>query len=30
MLLHWACDRGHDDIVQFLLEGKADVNSQVK
>nr|XP_033772679.1 acyl-CoA-binding domain-containing protein 6 [Geotrypetes seraphini] len=27
-LLHWACDRGHKDLVWVLLQHKADVNSQ--
>ncbi|XP_029474410.1 acyl-CoA-binding domain-containing protein 6 [Rhinatrema bivittatum] len=27
-LLHWACDRGHKDLVLVLLQHKADVNSQ--
>ncbi|XP_062515619.1 acyl-CoA-binding domain-containing protein 6-like [Corticium candelabrum] len=25
-LLHWACDRGHVDIVRLLLDYKANVN----
>ncbi|XP_072294776.1 acyl-CoA-binding domain-containing protein 6 [Eucyclogobius newberryi] len=27
-LLHWACDRGHKELVSVLLEHKADINSQ--
>lgn len=27
-LLHWACDRGHKDLVSVLLQHKADINSQ--
>ncbi|XP_010172354.1 acyl-CoA-binding domain-containing protein 6 [Antrostomus carolinensis] len=27
-LLHWACDRGHKELVSVLLEHAADVNSQ--
>ncbi|KAL2089644.1 hypothetical protein ACEWY4_014332 [Coilia grayii] len=27
-LLHWACDRGHKDLVSVLLSNKADINSQ--
>ncbi|XP_063747236.1 acyl-CoA-binding domain-containing protein 6 isoform X2 [Eleginops maclovinus] len=27
-LLHWACDRGHKDLVSALLQHKADINSQ--
>uniref|UniRef100_A0A8C6WKX1 Acyl-CoA-binding domain-containing protein 6 n=1 Tax=Neogobius melanostomus TaxID=47308 RepID=A0A8C6WKX1_9GOBI len=27
-LLHWACDRGHKDLVSLLLQHKADINSQ--
>ncbi|XP_034035570.1 acyl-CoA-binding domain-containing protein 6 [Thalassophryne amazonica] len=27
-LLHWACDRGHKDLVSLLLQNKADINSQ--
>uniref|UniRef100_A0AAV2L2Y9 Acyl-CoA-binding domain-containing protein 6 n=1 Tax=Knipowitschia caucasica TaxID=637954 RepID=A0AAV2L2Y9_KNICA len=27
-LLHWACDRGHKELVSLLLEHKADINSQ--
>lgn len=25
-LLHWACDRGHPSIVQFLLSNQANIN----
>ncbi|EDO35810.1 predicted protein [Nematostella vectensis] len=25
-LLHWACDRGHDCVVDFLIKNNADVN----
>lgn len=25
-LLHWACDRGHTDIVRLLISCQADVN----
>uniref|UniRef100_A0A8B9QLY7 Acyl-CoA-binding domain-containing protein 6 n=1 Tax=Apteryx owenii TaxID=8824 RepID=A0A8B9QLY7_APTOW len=28
-LLHWACDRGHKELVSVLLQHAADVNSQV-
>uniref|UniRef100_A0A8C8RCK5 Acyl-CoA-binding domain-containing protein 6 n=1 Tax=Pelusios castaneus TaxID=367368 RepID=A0A8C8RCK5_9SAUR len=28
-LLHWACDRGHKNLVSVLLQHAADVNSQV-
>lgn len=28
-LLHWACDRGHKELVSLLLQHKADINSQV-
>uniref|UniRef100_A0AAY5K8V4 Acyl-CoA-binding domain-containing protein 6 n=1 Tax=Esox lucius TaxID=8010 RepID=A0AAY5K8V4_ESOLU len=28
-LLHWACDRGHKDLVSVLLQNHADINSQV-
>jgi len=28
-LLHWACDRGHKDLVSLLLQNNADINSQV-
>ncbi|NWI99235.1 ACBD6 protein, partial [Crypturellus undulatus] len=27
-LLHWACDRGHKELVSVLLQHSADVNSQ--
>ncbi|XP_062306158.1 acyl-CoA-binding domain-containing protein 6 isoform X1 [Osmerus eperlanus] len=27
-LLHWACDRGHKDLVSLLLQNSADINSQ--
>ncbi|XP_069497552.1 acyl-CoA-binding domain-containing protein 6 [Ambystoma mexicanum] len=27
-LLHWACDRGHHELVSVLLQHKADINSQ--
>ncbi|XP_028668250.1 acyl-CoA-binding domain-containing protein 6 [Erpetoichthys calabaricus] len=27
-LLHWACDRGHIDLVSMLLQNNADINSQ--
>ncbi|XP_008064432.1 acyl-CoA-binding domain-containing protein 6 isoform X2 [Carlito syrichta] len=27
-LLHWACDRGHKDLVTVLLQNRADINSQ--
>ncbi|XP_056133371.1 acyl-CoA-binding domain-containing protein 6 [Lampris incognitus] len=27
-LLHWACDRGHKELVSVLLQNKADINSQ--
>lgn len=27
-LLHWACDRGHKDLVTMLLEQKAEINIQ--
>ncbi|KAI9514464.1 acyl-CoA binding domain-containing protein 6 [Dissostichus eleginoides] len=27
-LLHWACDRGHKDLVSVLLQHKADINRQ--
>uniref|UniRef100_A0AAY4BIR6 Acyl-CoA-binding domain-containing protein 6 n=1 Tax=Denticeps clupeoides TaxID=299321 RepID=A0AAY4BIR6_9TELE len=27
-LLHWACDRGHKDLVSVLLQNNADINSQ--
>ncbi|KAJ4947777.1 hypothetical protein JOQ06_009810 [Pogonophryne albipinna] len=29
-LLHWACDRGHKDLVSVLLQHKADINSQME
>ena len=28
-LLHWACDRGHPEIVSILLKAGANVNAQV-
>jgi len=28
-LLHWASDRGHADIVEYLLDNGADVNQMV-
>lgn len=28
-LLHWACDRGHKELVSVLLQHKADINGQV-
>ena len=28
-LLHWACDRGYEDIVEYLIGTKCDINSQV-
>ncbi|KAG7230758.1 hypothetical protein INR49_019572, partial [Caranx melampygus] len=28
-LLHWACDRGHKELVSVLLQHKADINSQI-
>ncbi|XP_055077266.1 acyl-CoA-binding domain-containing protein 6 isoform X2 [Periophthalmus magnuspinnatus] len=28
-LLHWACDRGHKELVSVLLEHKADINGQL-
>ena len=28
-LLHWACDRGHVDVVRYLIKNKADINAQV-
>ncbi|KAK5623877.1 acyl-CoA binding domain-containing protein 6 [Crenichthys baileyi] len=27
-LLHWACDRGHKELVSVLLQHKADINTQ--
>lgn len=27
-LLHWACDRGHKELVSVLLQHKADINGQ--
>ncbi|XP_077987146.1 acyl-CoA-binding domain-containing protein 6-like [Glandiceps talaboti] len=27
-LLHWACDRGHDDVVKLLLSYKVDINAK--
>ncbi|XP_013856222.1 acyl-CoA-binding domain-containing protein 6 [Austrofundulus limnaeus] len=27
-LLHWACDRGHKELVSLLLQHKADINCQ--
>ena len=27
-MLHWACDRGHLDVVKFLINRGADVNVQ--
>ncbi|XP_017541665.1 acyl-CoA-binding domain-containing protein 6 [Pygocentrus nattereri] len=27
-LLHWACDRGHKELVSLLLNNNADINSQ--
>ena len=29
-MLHWACDRGHLEVVKFLLQSGADVNLQDK
>ncbi|NWH96730.1 ACBD6 protein, partial [Tichodroma muraria] len=29
-LLHWACDRGHKELVSVLLQNAADVNIQVR
>ena len=26
--MHWACDRGHLEVVQLLLERDAEVNQQ--
>ena len=28
-LLHWACDRGHEEVVTYLIKNKAEVNTQV-
>lgn len=28
VLLHWACDRGHKELVSLLLQHKADINCQ--
>ncbi|XP_064416524.1 acyl-CoA-binding domain-containing protein 6 [Latimeria chalumnae] len=28
VLLHWACDRGHKELVSVLLQHEADINSQ--
>lgn len=28
-LLHWACDRGHLNVVELLVTRGADINSQV-
>ena len=28
-LLHWACDRGHEDVVRYLIKNKARINTQV-
>ena len=28
-LLHWACDRGHKDVVRYLIKNKARINTQV-
>lgn len=25
-LLHWACDRGHPDIVRYLIQNEANIN----
>ncbi|CAB4031255.1 acyl- -binding domain-containing 6-like, partial [Paramuricea clavata] len=27
-LLHWACDKGYQDIVEYLIKTKCDINSQ--
>lgn len=27
-MLHWACDRGHLDVVKFLVNRGADINIQ--
>ena len=27
-LLHWACDRGLDEMIEVLLRNKADINIQ--
>ena len=29
-LLHWACDRGHIDVINFLISHDADINIQVR
>ncbi|XP_028936962.1 acyl-CoA-binding domain-containing protein 6 isoform X4 [Ornithorhynchus anatinus] len=29
-LLHWACDRGHKELVSILLQFTADINSQIR
>uniref|UniRef100_A0A452QYL3 Acyl-CoA-binding domain-containing protein 6 n=1 Tax=Ursus americanus TaxID=9643 RepID=A0A452QYL3_URSAM len=29
-LLHWACDRGHKELVTVLLQYRADINCQVR
>uniref|UniRef100_A0A8B9HEJ3 Acyl-CoA-binding domain-containing protein 6 n=1 Tax=Astyanax mexicanus TaxID=7994 RepID=A0A8B9HEJ3_ASTMX len=29
-LLHWACDRGHKELVSLLLSNNADINCQVQ
>ena len=26
-LLHWACDRGHIDVLQLLLDNEAKINA---
>ena len=28
-LLHWACDRGHRDVAELLINNGADINCQV-
>ena len=28
-LLHWACDRGHRDVAELLINNGADMNCQV-